>query len=838
MDSNIVPDIDHQIHDQDDHTVPTHAMDTQPHSEKALGAKAGAAAEATTMSSKELLPRLHLIDDEKRFSDELSTYISDKWDLKDAGFNYNLAAIFGSQSTGKSTLLNRLFGTNFDVMNETARMQTTKGIWISQGKDMKALIMDVEGTDGRERGEDQDFERKSALFSVATSEVLIVNMWEHQVGLYNGANMGLLKTVFEVNLQLFGGNRGKEKTLLLFVIRDHVGSTPLANLSNTLKADLERIWQGLSKPEGLEDCKISDYFDFMFTTLPHKLLQPEQFEVETQKLRNRFVDSKDPNYVFQPQYSKRVPADGLHVYAGAIWEKIMTNKDLDLPTQQELLAQFRCEEIANAAFVVFKDQIKEFRHPIEAGHLVEGLGPKMKEARDVATKSFDKDASRYLPAVYQRKRTEMLTKANSMLESYFVGQLKNLHKKAVSNFTTQLQQALKVEGTEFGKAAAKTKQEAVDFFLKGAKAIKLTETDWEYEEELYQLETDLEELTTVQREKELAKMLTGLEKLIKKELDEPVKLALDQPGPGMWGRIMTTYRRTSEDAELLLKKKAKAFELKEEEEEQLTVNLKRQSWVLLTMKVQEESVDGLILYKLLNRFEEKFQRDSHGLPRVWSPTDDIDTPFRKAREETIELIPLYAKINTLDPVTDIHLALESSDDFDFDQSLQVLSETRQQELTTQFKRKADASYVEAKRSVVATQAKIPYWVGFALIVLGWNEFVTLITSPLYLSLTMMLGLPLGALWYLGMLDLVRSMGWRAYEQVLVLGRERLRDVVHPPEPVPVLVPTVRQSGFEEEQQQDKKSVYHRQSARSLSQGTGDNEGTGIELDAFESKKTL
>jgi hypothetical protein len=29
-------------------------------------------------------------------------------------------------------------------------------------------------------------------------------MWEHQVGLYQGANMGLLKTVFEVNLALFG----------------------------------------------------------------------------------------------------------------------------------------------------------------------------------------------------------------------------------------------------------------------------------------------------------------------------------------------------------------------------------------------------------------------------------------------------------------------------------------------------------------------------------------------------------------------------------------------------------------------------------------------------------
>jgi len=43
---------------------------------------------------------------------------------------------------------------------------------------------------------------------MATSNVIIVNLWEHQVGLYQGANMGLLKTVFEVNLQLFQAARG------------------------------------------------------------------------------------------------------------------------------------------------------------------------------------------------------------------------------------------------------------------------------------------------------------------------------------------------------------------------------------------------------------------------------------------------------------------------------------------------------------------------------------------------------------------------------------------------------------------------------------------------------
>jgi hypothetical protein len=147
-----------------------------------------------------------------RLSESLALYLQHE-KIVPVGFNYHLISVFGSQSTGKSTLLNSLFGTTFGVMNEEERKQTTKGIWLSKNKNAGAagakvmadniLVMDVEGTDGQERGEDQDFERKSALFALATSEILLVNMWETQVGLYHGANMGLLKTVFEVNLQLF-----------------------------------------------------------------------------------------------------------------------------------------------------------------------------------------------------------------------------------------------------------------------------------------------------------------------------------------------------------------------------------------------------------------------------------------------------------------------------------------------------------------------------------------------------------------------------------------------------------------------------------------------------------
>lgn len=57
---------------------------------------------------------------------------------------------------------------------------------------------------------------------------------------------------------------------------------------------------------------------------------------------------------------------------------MQSNKDLDLPTQQELLAQFRCDEIATVALATFTEQAKSQRRPIEAGRVVEGLGNMMR----------------------------------------------------------------------------------------------------------------------------------------------------------------------------------------------------------------------------------------------------------------------------------------------------------------------------------------------------------------------------------------------------------------------------------------------------------------------------
>jgi hypothetical protein len=107
----------------------------------------------------------------------------------------------------------------------------------------------------------------------------------------------------------------------LFVIRDHIGATPLSNLRNTLTADLNRLWDSLSKPPGLEASQISQFFDLEFVTLPHKLLQPDKFEEEVVELRERFVKGK-PGCVFREEYHKRIPADGISQYMSSIWVRL------------------------------------------------------------------------------------------------------------------------------------------------------------------------------------------------------------------------------------------------------------------------------------------------------------------------------------------------------------------------------------------------------------------------------------------------------------------------------------------------------------------------------------
>ena len=744
--------------------------------------------------------RLQLIDEDQHFSGALFHDHLSQWGMLEAGFGYDICAVLGSQSTGKSTLLNRLFGTNFDVMDDRARQQTTKGIWLCRGMDRNVLVMDVEGTDGRERGEDQDFERKSALFSLATAECVIVNMWENQVGLFQGANMGLLKTVLDVNLTLFQVGRAragapKEKTLLLFVIRDYIGTTPLANLESTIRADLQRIWASLTKPEALAGAELGDFFDVSFSALPHKVLQAKEFDEGIAQLQRRFIDRSDPQYVFQTEYHKRIPIDGLPHYLESVWEQILQNKDLDLPTQQELLAQFRCDEIAAAAAAAFAAAMTALRSALDAGQVLATLGVDMASHRAEALAVFDKDASRYHRGVYARKRADLLLQLNAVLLPFFLAQLKNLHTKLASAFQQAMQEGTRGASYDFGRLVEEHVAHALAAFDAETQRLVLPDTDWSVSEERMHLEEDLRAVARTLRADETQKLAVRLEKDIRRHLAEPIEAALSEPDAGMWDRVLGAWREACDRAAALYRERAAHLNTTPDEDAATVGRLHMVAWRALLDRVQESTSETVLASRLRAFFEDRFRYDASGVPRVWKPSDDMDDAFVQARDATLALIPLYA---TMQPETPPTVAGDE-DTPSWDEARRVLSERRCAELGRRFRRDADAAYVEAKRGTVSSMTQVPWWMYVVLIVLGWNEAMAVLHSPVYFTLLCMLLASAYVVWRMNLAGPMLTVTTHVAKELRALGEQQLRvyldapGAAHPAAPATEARPAVSES---------------------------------------------
>lgn len=705
------------------------------------------------------------------------------------------------------------------------------------------LVMDVEGTDGRERGEDQDFERKSALFALATSEVLIVNIWEHQVGLYQGANMGLLKTVFEVNLQIFiKGSKSMPRSLLLFVIRDHIGHTPLKNLRNTLMADLEKLWHGISKPPGLEDSKIADYFDFAFAALPHKILQPEKFEAEVAKLGTRFREGyKDPKRqglleedslpILLPEYHRRVPADGFSLYAKQIWEQIVDNKDLDLPTQQELLAQFRCDEIAREVQTVFDAAItpleEEQSRAVQSGNptILSNLGLTISTARSTLFKNFETEASRYHKGVYTRKREEIESTVDTRLKTLFKGQLTAIHKAGVAKFSEAVTTAVKGgqkgrTAYDFAQIVELEKKAAIANFTNEATASGIEGVAWssDYNNELRLFEKELNDVSSKLRKEEMRRLAIRVERWVKGQLDEKVGVEFNKLGSGrggsgapehgekptsntdIWDRVWNLFTATVQAAEKRFTDSASRYDASPEEVSIGLWRLRRKSWTALKSKIEEETSDANLGLKLRENFEDAFRYDDKGNPRFWTQHDDIDGPFSRARDNTLKLIPLLKRFKLsataspppldawigtappeVQPADEEDLVPIGGVDTDSDEakSLEdettILSSTRATDLETRFRRAADSVFTEAKRGALGGVTSTPWYVWLLLLVLGQNEARAILFNPALTMLVFITAIGVGAIWYLNLQGVVLGMAKTGYNEISTKGKDVLRD---------------------------------------------------------------
>ena len=318
---------------------------------------------------------------------------------------------------------------------------------------------------------------------------------------------------------------------------------------------------------------------------------------------------------------------------------------------------------------------------------------------------------------------------------------------------------------DFAQIVDSEKKKALAKFEEDATAMAIEGAPWSsHENELKIYKKELDDVSGRLRKEEMRRLATRIERWVRTRLDESIGLEFNKLGSGrggsgapehgdrpptekdLWDRVWTIFTDTVKSAEKRFTDRASSFDASPDEVDVGLWRLRRKSWGVLRAKIDEEVMEGNILLKLRENFEDKFRYDDLGVPRIWRPTDDIDGLYTKARESTITVIPLLAHFKlaktskpppldawigeapaSVSPADEEDLAPIGGVDDDEDKTLEdemtILSDGKQADLLIRFKKTADGVYVEAKRGAIGGLSQIPFWLYPAMLALGWNEIV-------------------------------------------------------------------------------------------------------------------
>ncbi|CAL9016167.1 unnamed protein product [Prunus brigantina] len=692
--------------------------------------------------------------------------------LAECGLSYAVVAIMGPQSSGKSTLLNHLFHTKFREMDAySGRSQTTKGIWIAKcvGIEPCTIAMDLEGTDGRERGEDDTtFEKQSALFALAVSDIVLINMWCHDIGREQAANKPLLKTVFQVMMRLFS----PRKTTLLFVIRDKT-KTPFEYLEPVLREDIQKIWDGVPKPQAHKSTPFSDFFSVEVVALSSYEEKEEKFKEEVAQLRQRFFHSISPGGLAGDRRGV-VPATGFSFSAQQIWKVIKENKDLDLPAHKVMVATVRCEEIANQKFnqLVFDEDWFALEEAVQKGP-VQGFGKRLSSILGTYLSEYDMEAVYFDEGVRNSKRQLLESKALDFVYPAYTTMLGHLRSKALEEFKVRLEQLLN-EGGEFASSVRTSTQSSMLEFDKGCADAAIQQADWDASRVREKLKRDIDAHVSSVRSAKLSELNINYEKQLSASLTGPVEALLETGGKDTWTSIRKLLNRETEVAVSKFSAAVAGFELDKDTSTKMTQNLRDYARNVVEKKAREEAANIMIHMK--DRFSTVFNYDSDSLPRVWTGKDDIRSITKDARSASLKLLSVMAAIRLEEKPDNIEkllfsslmdgtVTVSSSQAGRIAASTDPLASSTWEEVSSkdtlitpvqckslwrQFKAETEYSVTQAISAQEAHKRSNnwlpPPWAIMAMIVLGFNEFMLLLKNPLYLMVLFVAFLISKALW--------------------------------------------------------------------------------------------
>jgi hypothetical protein len=301
----------------------------------------------------------------------------------------------------------------------------------------------------------------------------------------------------------------------------------------------------------------------------------------------------------------------------------------------------------------------------------------------------------------------------------------------------------------------------------------MSDSNWTSDDQVRTLKEEIRAIITQKRTEQLEKLLHTITKTLDVDIVDLLKEQLSKPFDTLWERVNSSFQALLAREEDSYSSKVKSFRVSPNEEENGKLNIRAAALSQLVNSLQNETSDQSLFFLLRSEFEKCFRYDESGIPRVWAPGDDIDSAYRTAKKAADSVLSTFSSIslpfvNSLEP--DATLCDNESEATKVLELIRTLSKplvpkSKAEPILTRFRLEADAVYTDAKRSLVQLKTEIPRWVLPILLVLGWNEIIYLLSSPLMLFLVLLVTAAAFLLHQTGLLRPTMVAGTRATREV-------------------------------------------------------------------------
>jgi len=498
---------------------------------------------------------------------------------------------------------------------------------------------------------------------------------------------------------------------------------------------------------------MSQFFDIDFQLFSHFRYEKSKFLDQVKTLRARLTQPDHPNYLWNPSYVTDVPADGFDIYAKNIWNVVKENRDLDLPSQKEMLALFRCGEISDQVYNAFLERIQPSINALKNNELNESFGSSLSEIVEQSMGEYNEPASRYHEETATTKGKELLNKMKKELHSVYLEYLSKLRGQVISEFDVKVEQVIPDDENEilsnFAEVMNKLRSEALTAFENKSKDAAITQAadEWSSENDLNELTNTIDKRIKDAREGQMRRMVDKLEKDIKIKIVEPLEDVLEDPNSEMWERIRKIENEGQERTSSMLTSELSSFACTEDDINKRVSELHKRVRNTMTETIKKH-VDNLYDH-IMKAFTQRFQYDN-GLPRKWTKDLNVEELYIESKEEVLSMIDLFS-INRLD---EANAELTLDDDVPID--LILLSKREATQLRKRFTQASDAMFTTARseqeRNSVATQ--IPAFMIILLLIFAFDEILWVLSNPFLFMLALMVGGTFALLWYFDLLYIV------------------------------------------------------------------------------------